>query len=133
MTDIQAMGRFSGKQVDMFSIFQTQHNDGYAQLYCGFDLHGKGDALIVGTSGHITIHKNWWNPVKATIDYLDGRTIELDVPFTAGGLNYEIEHFCDLIRNNKTESPIITHELSRQMIAMLEEARMQIGLKFKGE
>jgi predicted dehydrogenase len=133
MTDIQTMGRFSGKQVDMFSIFQTQHSGGYAQLYCGFDLHGKGDALIVGTLGNITIHKNWWNPSKATIDYLDGRTIELDEPFTAGGLNYEIAHFCNLIRSGQTESPIITHELSRQMIAMLEEARKQIGLKFKGE
>ena len=133
MTDIQTMSRFSGKQVDMFSIFQTQHRDGYAQLYCGFDLHGKGDALMAGTLGHITIHKNWWNPTKATIDYLDGRIVELDQPFTAGGLNYEIEHFCNLIRNGKTESPIITHELSRQMISMLEEARMQIGLKFKGE
>jgi predicted dehydrogenase len=133
MTGLQAMGRFSGKQVDMFSIFQTQHNDGYAQLYCGFDLHGKGDALIAGTLGHITIHKNWWNPAKATIDYLDGHTVELDEPFMAGGLNYEIEHFRNLIRSGQTESPIITHELSRQMIAMLEEARMQIGLKFKRE
>ena len=133
MTDLQAMGRFSGKEVDMFSIFQTQHTDGYAQLYCGFDLHGKGDALIAGSLGHITIHKNWWNPAKATIDYLDGRVVELNEPFTAGGLNYEIEHFCNLIRNGQTESSIITHELSRQMIAMLEEARKQIGLKFKGE
>jgi len=133
MTGLQAMGRFSGKEIDMFSIFQTQHNDGYAQLYCGFDLHGKGDALIVGKLGHITIHKNWWNPSKATIEYLDGRIVELDEPFIAGGLNYETEHFCNLIRNGQTESPIINHELSRQMIGMLEEARQQIGLKFKGE
>ena len=133
MTDIQTMGRFSGKQVDMFSIFQTQHTGGYAQLHCGFDLHGKGDALIVGPLGNITIHKNWWNPSNATIDYLDGRTVELHEPFTAGGLNYEIEHFCNLIRSGQTESPIITHELSQQMITMLEEARKQIGLKFKGE
>ena len=75
MTNLQAMGRFSGKEIDMFSIFQTQHDNGYAQLYCGFDLHGKGDALIVGSLGHITIHKNWWNPAKATIDYLDGHAL----------------------------------------------------------
>ena len=133
MTDLQAMGRFSGREVDMFSIFQTQHGNGYAQLYCGFDLYGKGDALISGTLGHVTIHKNWWNPAKATIEYLDGRVIELNEPFTAGGLNYEIEHFHNLIQNGQTESPIITHDLSRQMIAMLEKARMQIGLKFRIE
>jgi len=133
MTDIQTMGRYSGLDVDMFAIFQTQHREGYAQLYCGFDLHGKGDALIAGTLGHITIHKNWWNPVKATISYLDGRIVELDEPFTAGGLNYEIAHFCELILDGKIESPIVSHELSRGMIGMLDKAREQIGLRFEGE
>jgi len=130
---VQTMGRFAQNGIDIFSIFQSEHQNGYAQLYCGFDLHGKGDALICGTLGNITIHKNWWNPAKATINYLDGRSVELDEPFTAGGLNYEIAHFCDLVREGKTESPIISHELSRQMIAMLDKAREQIGLRFKGE
>jgi hypothetical protein len=133
MTDIQTMGRFSGKEVDMFTVFQTQHDNGYAQLYCGFDLHGKGDALISGTLGYITIRRNWWNPAKATISYLDGRTVELDEPFTDGGLNYEIAHFCELIRNGQTESPVISHDLSRGMIAMLDKAREQVGLRFSDE
>lgn len=133
MTDIQTMGRYSGKEVDMFTVFQTQHDNGYAQLYCGFDLHGKGDALISGPLGYITIHKNWWNPVKATINYLDGRTVELNEPFTAGGLNYEIAHFCELIRSGQSQSPIIPHELSRGMMGMLDKARGQIGLRFEGE
>ncbi len=133
VTGLQAMGRFSGRQIDMFTVLQTQHGEGYAQLYCGFDLHGKGDALIAGSLGHVTIHKNWWNPAKATIDYLDGRTVALDEPYVAGGLNYEIQHFCDLLRAGQTESPMITHELSRQMISMLEQARKQIGLNFEGE
>jgi predicted dehydrogenase len=130
---VQTMARFNGMQVDMFAVVQTLHEHGYAQLYTGFDLHGKGDALICGTLGHITIHKNWWNPAKATISYLDGRNVELDEPFTAGGLNYEIAHFCDLINTGQTESPIVTHEMSKQMIAMIDEARQQVGLKYIGE
>ena len=127
------MGRFGDNKIDMFSIFQTEHDHGYGQFYCGFDLHGKGDALICGTLGHITIHKNWWNPARATINYLDGRVVELDEPFTGGGLNYETKHFCELIKAGLTESTIITHEISRQMIAMLDDVREIIGLKFKGE
>jgi len=131
--NVQCLGRFSKAGIDMFSVFQSEHENGYAQLYCGLDLHGKGDALICGTKGNITIHQNWWNPARATIHYLDGHIVELDEPYTAGGLNYEIAHFCDLIRNGKTESPVITHALSRAMINMLDQARTQIGLKFKGE
>jgi predicted dehydrogenase len=130
---VQTLGRFSEAGIDMFSIFQSEHQGGYAQLYCGLDLHGMGDALICGTKGNITIHKNWWNPARATINYLDGRVVELDEPYTAGGLNYEIEHFCGLINAGLTESPVISHDMSRQMISMLDAARAQIGLKFKGE
>jgi predicted dehydrogenase len=129
----QTLGRFGDTGIDMFSIFQSEHQNGYAQLYCGFDLHGKGDALICGPLGHVTIHKNWWNPQRATINYADGRTVELDEPFTSGGLNYEIAHFCELMKNGKIESPIISYDMSRGMIAMLDAAREQIGLKFLGE
>nr|NYE64658.1 hypothetical protein [Mucilaginibacter sp. E4BP6] len=31
------------------------------------------------------------------------------------------------------ESPVITHEISKKMIAMLDDVREIIGLKFKGE
>jgi predicted dehydrogenase len=130
---VQAMGRFGQTGIDMFAVFQTLHTGGYAQVYTGFDLHGKGDALICGTLGHVTIHKNWWNPAKATISYLDGRTVVLDEPFTAGGLNYEIAHFCELLHAGQTESPVVSHTLSRQMIGMIDEARRQVGLKFIGE
>jgi predicted dehydrogenase len=131
--DLQTLGRFDGTPVDIFSVFQSRHESGFAQLYCGLDIHGYGDALIAGTGGRILIHKNWWNPAKATISYLDGRTVELDEPFVHGGLNYETEHFCKLIREGKTESPVITHELSRQMLTMIDQARHQVGLYFEGE
>jgi predicted dehydrogenase len=133
LLDVQAMGKLGDTGVDMFTIFQTQHKGGFSQLYAGFDLHGKGDALIAGTKGNITIHKNWWNPTSATIDYLDGRTVELKEPFTAGGLNYEIAHFCDLIKTGATESPIISHQMSHGMIDMIDRARAGIGLKFPSE
>jgi len=133
LQDVQAMGRFGQTGIDMFAVFQTLHAGGYSQLYAGFDMHGKGDALIAGPLGHITIHKNWWNPAHATIDYLDGRSVELHEPFTAGGLNYEIAHFCDLIKAGKTESPIISHQMSKQMIDLIDKARAEIGLKFPSE
>jgi predicted dehydrogenase len=133
LQDVQAMGRFGQTGIDMFAVFQTLHAGGYSQLYAGFDMHGKGDALIAGPLGHITIHKNWWNPARATIDYLDGRSVELHEPFTAGGLNYEIAHFCDLIKAGKTESPIISHQMSKQLIDLIDKARAEIGLKFPSE
>jgi scyllo-inositol 2-dehydrogenase (NADP+) len=130
---VQAMGRLSPSGVDNFAIFQTEHEHGMAQLHTGIDLLSRGDALLCGPRGYVLIHANWWNPARATIHYLDGRTTELHQPYTAGGFNYETAHFCDLIRKGLRESPIITHALSLDMARLLEEARKSLGVRFPNE
>jgi predicted dehydrogenase len=134
---IQTMGRLSPAGVDNFAIFQTEHERGMAQLHTGLDVLSHGDALLCAPGGYVCIHANWWNPVRATVHYLDGREILreviLDEPFVHGGFNYETAHFCDLIRNGQLESPEITHALSLAMARLLQQARTALGVRFPGE
>jgi len=135
--DIQTMGRLSASGVDALALIQTEHEGGMAQLHAGLDLLSKGDALLAAPRGFVTIHENWWNPRRATIRYIDGRQVELDEPFIAGGFNYETAHFCQLLRDGRPdgpiESPIIPHSLSLSMARMLEAARKALGVRFPGE
>ena len=131
--DVQTFGRLGHSGVDTFASVHSRHEAGIAQLFCGLDLDGKGDALLAGPHGHVWIHEKWWNPVRATVSYAGGRVVELNVPFEGGGLNYETEHFCELIRAGELESPIMTHEKSLRMISMLDAARSALGLVFPGE
>ncbi len=131
--EVQTLGRLGVTGVDLFASLNSQHERGIAQLFCGLDLHGKGDALLMAKGGHVTIHEPWWNPSRATIRYADGRVVELDEPFEGGGLNYETAHFCELIRAGQLESPLMPHSTSVQMIAMADAARAALGLKFAGE
>jgi scyllo-inositol 2-dehydrogenase (NADP+) len=130
---VQTMGRLSPAGVDNFAIFQTEHERGMAQLHTGLDLLSRGDALLCAPGGYVLLHANWWNPVRATVHYVDGREVLLDEPYTHGGFNYETEHFCELIRQGKRESPVIPHELSLGMARLLEEARNGLGVRFPGE
>ncbi len=130
---VQTMGRVNGASVDALALFQTEHERGMAQLHTGLDLLSKGDALLCGPGGYVTIHENWWNPTRATIRYIDKRIVELHEPFTGGGFNYETAHFCDLLRRGKRESPEISHALSLAMIRMLEAARTSLGVQFPGD
>jgi predicted dehydrogenase len=130
---VQTMGRLTAAGVDALALFQTEHERGMAQLHTGLDLFGRGDAMLCGPLGYATIHENWWNPARASITYLDGRRVELDEPFAAGGFNYETEHFCGLIRQGLRESPVIPHSLSIAMARMLEAARTSLGVRFAGE
>ena len=131
--DVQTIGRLGATGVDVFASLNSRHEHGIAQLFCGLDLAGKGDALLAAPGGHVTIHENWWNPTRATIRYADGRVVELDAPFEGGGLNYETAHFCELIRAGQMESPVMTHAKSRQMIAMADAARATLGLRFAAD
>ncbi|MGU2445524.1 Gfo/Idh/MocA family protein [Burkholderia cenocepacia] len=132
--DVQTLGRVGATGVDLFASLNSVHaNGGIAQLFCGLDVMGRGDALLAAAGGHVTIHEKWWNPARATIRYADGRTVELDAPVEGGGLNYETAHFSDLLRAGETESPIMTHDHSRQMIAMTDAARAVLGVRYSGE
>lgn len=130
---VQTMGRVSARGVDSFALFQSEHEHGFAQLHTGIDLESRGDALLCGPKGYVLIHANWWNPVRATIHYTDGRIVELDEPFEGGGFNYETAHFCELLRAGLRESPEITHGLSLAMARLLERARKQLGVRLPGE
>ncbi|KWN11157.1 Gfo/Idh/MocA family protein [Burkholderia ubonensis] len=132
--DVQTLGRVGATGVDVFASLNSRHaNGGIAQLFCGLDVMGRGDALLAAAGGHVTIHEKWWNPARATICYADGRVVELDAPFDGGGLNYETAHFCDLLRAGQTESPVMTHDHSRRMIAMTDAARAALGVRYPGE
>lgn len=130
---VQTMGRLNSRGVDALALFQTEHEHGMAQLHTGIDLESRGDALLSGPHGYVLIHANWWNPTRATIHYTDGRIIQLDEPFVAGGFNYETAHFCDLVRAGLRESPEIPHALSLDMARLLEKARRSLGVRFPGE
>ena len=130
---VQTLGALGVTGIDTFASLQTQHEHGIAQLYSGLGLHGHGDALLAGPLGNVAIPAKWWNPSHATVRYLDGRVVELHEPIVSSGFNYETEHFCDLLRAGKTESPIMTHAVSRQMMRMLDAGRAALGLVFPQE
>jgi predicted dehydrogenase len=130
---VQTMGQVGAAGVDTLALFQTEHARGMAQLHTGLELLSRGDALLAGPLGYVTLHENWWNPVRATIRYKDGHVVELDEPFVGGGFNYETEHFCTLLRAGRRESPVITHALSLGMARLLEAARTALGVRFPGE
>nr|WP_314899001.1 Gfo/Idh/MocA family oxidoreductase [uncultured Deefgea sp.] len=125
--EVQTLGRIGATGVDTFASWQSQHQHGMSQLYCGLDVAGSGEALISGTKGYVLIHDKWWNPARATLVTASGEREELAHPPIGSGLNYETAHFCDLLRNRQLESPVLPHAKTRAALQMTLQARKALG------
>ncbi len=84
---------------------------------------------------YITLEKGmikiprFYQAKRVYVKYADGRR-EKKTFEKVDGFKYEILHFNDLIRNNKTESPIMTHKASIEVMTVLEEMNRQLGVTF---
>ncbi|MGL4996185.1 MAG: Gfo/Idh/MocA family protein, partial [Deefgea sp.] len=125
-SEVQSLGRIGATAVDTFASWQSQHENGISQLYCGLDVAGSGEALISGAKGYVLIHDKWWNPARATLVTSTGEREELAHTPIGSGLNYETAHFCELLRNGQLESPILPHAKTRAALQMTLQSHKDV-------
>ncbi|MCF0147208.1 MAG: Gfo/Idh/MocA family oxidoreductase [Clostridium sp.] len=87
---------------------------------------------IQGEEGNIIIDRiNGFNNVK--IIYRDGREEDLTLDQNEADMCYEVQEFADLIKSGERESKINSLKVSRDVIAVIEEARKQIGVVYPAD
>ena len=95
-------------------------------------------AWIYGTNGYIRIPV-FWKPESAEIECNGvSRRIESPVPQKVSGIidegyQYEIRHVQDCLNRRLTQSPFVTHEMTRDVLWMCDEIRRQWGLVYPFE
>ncbi|WP_079507330.1 Gfo/Idh/MocA family protein [Mesobacillus jeotgali] len=87
---------------------------------------------IHGENGNIRIDKIS-TPEKVEIIYRDGRSEDLSRKQLADNMFYEAEEFITLIQQGKMESENNSLENSRITMKILDEARLQMGVKFPSD
>ncbi|MBT2694852.1 Gfo/Idh/MocA family oxidoreductase [Bacillus sp. ISL-55] len=87
---------------------------------------------IHGEDGNIRIDKIS-TPEKVEIIYRDGKTEDLSREQLADNMFYEAEEFISLIQQGKQESANNSLENSRITMAILDEARKQMGVRFPSD
>ena len=95
-------------------------------------------AWIFGTKGYIQIPV-FWKPETALITCGGSdRRIECPVPQRVNGIldegyQYEILHVNECLRKGLTESPVITHKMTYDVLNMCDKLRKQWGLVYPFE
>ncbi len=88
------------------------------------------EAIFYCEKGIIKINSRFHAPSTVTTIFDNTETTH-DFECTTIGYNFEIQHFNDLLRNGKTESPVMTYDFSRNMMLILDDVRHLIGLKYE--
>jgi len=87
-------------------------------------------AIFYCEKATIKINTQFHCPTTVTIIDSNGNERTIDFNYKTIGYSYEIEHFNNLLRNNKTESDIMTFDFSKKLIKTLDDVRHIIGLHY---
>ncbi|WP_397446374.1 Gfo/Idh/MocA family protein [Polaribacter sp. R77954] len=87
------------------------------------------EAIFSFEDATVQINTMFHQPSTVTI-YKNGLEETIDFGYKTIGYNFETQHFNQLLRENKTESDIMTFEFSRKLIQTLDKVREIIGLEY---
>lgn len=88
------------------------------------------EAIFYCEKGIIKINSRFHEPTSVVIHH-NGKDRIYDFKTPTFGYNFEIEHFNELLRNGKTESPIMTYEFSKTLMSLIDDIKHLIGLKYE--
>ena len=87
------------------------------------------EAIFSCEKGIIKINTKFHQPSTVTL-IRGGKEETIDFGYTTIGYNFEIIHFNELLRSGIKESPIMTFDVSRNLMKLLDEVRTIINLDY---
>lgn len=118
---------------ELCSIVFTYENGAHALLSASLRADTPKQAHICGTNARITIPEPWWKPSEAYLIRTDGTTEHLLYPYEGDGLQFEIRHVHDCLRQRLTESPWMPLDETLAIMRVLDTLRAQWGVRYPGE
>ncbi|TVQ45598.1 MAG: gfo/Idh/MocA family oxidoreductase [Saprospirales bacterium] len=126
-SDIDAKATFFDTGVDSScKINLLYENSVKAKLFSTFLREIPVEAFIQGSEGSLKIHHPFHEAPSFSIKK-KGKTEQFNFANEGGGFVYEIAHFCELLRQEKTESPVMSFEVSSHLIGLMDEVGKKIA------
>ena len=100
-----------------------------ASLSCAITTRTSQDARIFGTKGAIYI-PNFSRATSATLEVLGKEPVQIEIPFTGNGFEYQVLEVIKCLRAGKLESDVMPLDESLSIIQTMDIARAQWGLEY---
>jgi predicted dehydrogenase len=128
---IQAMAKFSSTGVDESCAFQFQYEDGgMAMMYASSVTETGVEASIYGEKGRIDIHGRFHHSQSLSLKLHGQKEEILQLPYQGHGYHFEAQEVMNCIRERREQSLLMTHQISLDLIELLDRVRVEIGLSY---
>lgn len=112
------------------------NNGAIAQLFSSFSSNLATEAHISGPQGRIKLTHRFYAP-DATIEYYPEKMESLEIISVekqeGWGYQYQIKHVCECLRNNLTESPVMSFADTLLLIETLDAIRQKAGICYDAD
>ncbi|MGA1835672.1 Gfo/Idh/MocA family oxidoreductase [Herbiconiux sp. 11R-BC] len=134
-TRILAHATMSATGVDRQTALIFEHEGGRQSIsHSAIDASGPVRAAVIGTDAWIDIERWWYNPTPFTVFSAEGEVLErFDQPVESRGMQFQAIELERVIRAGESESPLLPIAETVAIMAVLDEVREQIGLRFPSE
>lgn len=127
--EIVAKSNFYKTGADLQTSMILQYTNAQAVLHSSFVSKSNMIATISGTKGIINLNSPWHEAQSFTLIKKEYEE-EFMLPTKGKGFTYEIEECHQCITENRIESTLWSHQNSLELIKVVDEVRLQIGLEY---
>lgn len=133
--DIKASANIGPSGVDEACAAILQHEGGaMSVLHSAVNCKTPTTAVVYGELGFIKIHSRFHEPNQGLhVQLYNGATADFEFDWFSRGYHYEAEEVARCIRQGLTESPMMTHDFSLNLIGLLDDIRAQAGIRYPAD
>lgn len=134
--EITSFAQIGDTGVDEIDTMLLNYDTGAtAALTASMRLDKPKEAWVIGTKGYVKVHDVFFHPTKLTL-HLNGQesqTFDYPLEQISHGYTYEAAEVHNCLRNNKTQSDLMSWEHTLNMMALMDAFREEWGVVYPHE
>ncbi|MEH0842630.1 Gfo/Idh/MocA family oxidoreductase [Micromonospora sp. CPCC 205711] len=128
---VHAWAKLTPEGVDANTGIVLGYDSGeVATLSCGMVGATAVTAAVTGTTGRIDLPEPFYRPAAAVLHRADAEPETITAELVGGGYQHEAAEVQRCLAAGLTESPLVPHSVTLEVLALLDAIREQIGVEY---
>jgi predicted dehydrogenase len=118
------------------SILLRYNNGAMASLFSSYSSNLATEADFSGPLGRIRLGGRFYEPMSTSIHFYEGKEKGVEIPFEKSegfGYHHEISHVNNCLRQGLSESPVMTHQDTLDLMDLMDEVRRKAGFTYPAD